>query len=105
MTTAGRRLVDFGCRAALVKGGHREGSDAVDVLVTDSSVQRFSRPRLKTRNTHGTGCTFSAAITACLAKGLDLAAAIGSAKQYIQAAIENAVPLGTGIGPLNHFAN
>jgi hydroxymethylpyrimidine/phosphomethylpyrimidine kinase len=104
MNTAGGRLLEFGCRAALVKGGHRESGDAVDVLVTGSSVQRFSRPRLKTTNTHGTGCTFSAAITACLAKNLDLAAAINSAKQYIQAAIESAVPLGSGIGPLNHFA-
>jgi hydroxymethylpyrimidine/phosphomethylpyrimidine kinase len=104
MTTAARRLLEFGCRAVLVKGGHRESSDAVDVLVTGSLIQRFSRPRLQTRNTHGTGCTFSAAITACLAKGLDIVAAIASAKQYIQAAIETALPLGRGIGPLNHFA-
>ena len=105
MTAAAKRLLEFGCRAALVKGGHRESGDAADVLVTRSSVQRFSRPRLQTRNTHGTGCTFSAAITACLAKGFDLAAAVDRAKQYIQAAIESAVPLGSGIGPLNHFAS
>jgi hydroxymethylpyrimidine/phosphomethylpyrimidine kinase len=104
MSAAARRLLEFGCRAALVKGGHRESDDAVDVLVTGSSVERFSRPRVNTRNTHGTGCTFSAAITACLAKGLDLTVAVASAKQYIQAAIERAVPLGRGIGPLNHFA-
>lgn len=105
MTAAAKRLLEFGCRAALVKGGHRESGDAADVLVTSSSVQRFSRPRLQTRNTHGTGCTFSAAITACLAKGFDLAAAVDRAKQYIQAAIDSAVPLGSGIGPLNHFAS
>lgn len=104
MTAAARRLLEFGCRGVLVKGGHREGGDAVDVLVTRSLVQRFSRPRLQTRNTHGTGCTFSAAITACLAKGLDVVAAIAKAREYIQAAIETAVPLGSGIGPLNHFA-
>jgi len=105
MIAAATRLLEFGCRAALVKGGHRESGDAADVLVTRSSVQRFSRPRLQTRNTHGTGCTFSAAITACLAKGFDLAAAVDRAKRYIQAAIESAVPLGSGIGPLNHFAS
>lgn len=105
MAAAAKRLLEFGCRAVLVKGGHRESGDAADVLVTRSSVQRFSRPRLQTRNTHGTGCTFSAAITACLAKGFDLAAAVDRAKQYIQAAIESAVPLGSGIGPLNHFAS
>jgi hydroxymethylpyrimidine/phosphomethylpyrimidine kinase len=104
MSAAAKRLLEFGCRAALVKGGHRESGDAVDVLVTGSSVERFSRPRVNRRNTHGTGCTFSAAITACLAKGLDLTVAVASAKQYIQAAIEGAVPLGRGIGPLNHFA-
>lgn len=104
MKAAAMRLLGFGCRAALVKGGHRETGDAVDVLVTGSSVERFSRPRVKTGNTHGTGCTFSAAITACLAKGLALAAAVASAKEYIQAVIEGAVPLGRGIGPLNHFA-
>lgn len=104
MTGAARRLLEYGCRGVLVKGGHRESGDAVDVLVTRSLIQRFSRPRLQTRNTHGTGCTFSAAITACLAKGLDVVPAIASAKQYIQAAIETALPLGSGIGPLNHFA-
>jgi len=104
MTAAARRLLEFGCRGVLVKGGHRESGDAVDILVTGSLIQRFSRPRLQTRNTHGTGCTFSAAITACTAKGLDVVTAIAAAKEYIQAAIETAVPLGAGIGPLNHFA-
>jgi hydroxymethylpyrimidine/phosphomethylpyrimidine kinase len=98
------RLLAFGCSAVLVKGGHSRGDQAVDILVTSSSVERFSRQRIPTENTHGSGCTFSAAITACLAKGFNLAAAVAMAKDYVQAAIESAVPLGSGIGPLNHFA-
>jgi hydroxymethylpyrimidine/phosphomethylpyrimidine kinase len=101
---AAHRLLAFGCRAVLIKGGHSGGDQAVDILVTRSSIERFSRRRIATENTHGTGCTFSAAITACLAKGLDLTSAVATAKDYIQVAIESAVPLGSGIGPLNHFA-
>jgi hydroxymethylpyrimidine/phosphomethylpyrimidine kinase len=104
MIDAAHRLLEYGCGAVLVKGGHRARSEAVDVLVTASSVHCFSRPRIHSANTHGTGCTFSAAITACLAKGSELTAAVATAKGYIQAAIESAVPLGSGIGPLNHFA-
>ncbi|MFL6416099.1 MAG: bifunctional hydroxymethylpyrimidine kinase/phosphomethylpyrimidine kinase [Bryobacteraceae bacterium] len=104
LTNAATRILEFGCPAVLVKGGHSESRDALDLLVTSSSIERFSRPRIYTVNTHGTGCTLSAAITACLAKGLSLPAAIEAAKNYVQAAIESAVPLGGGIGPLNHFA-
>jgi hydroxymethylpyrimidine kinase/phosphomethylpyrimidine kinase len=104
MKTAAHNLLESGCRAVLVKGGHRDNTEAVDLLVTASTVERFSRPRVQTKNTHGTGCTFAAAITACLAKGSDLSVAVRVAKDYIQAAIEGAVPLGSGIGPLNHFA-
>lgn len=104
MIAAAQRILEFGCGAVLVKGGHSEGRDAVDILATSSSIERFSGPRIPTRNTHGTGCTFSAAITASLARGSDLSNAVAAAKDYIQAAIESAVPLGSGIGPLNHFA-
>lgn len=104
MRTAAHRLLESGCRAVLLKGGHSNHPEAADILVTRSTVERFSCPRVQTRNTHGTGCTFSAAITACLANGLNLNAAVATAKKYIQAAIENAAALGGGIGPLNHFA-
>jgi hydroxymethylpyrimidine/phosphomethylpyrimidine kinase len=104
MKAAAKRILEFGCGAVLVKGGHGESGDAVDILCTGASIERFSRPRVQTGNTHGTGCTFSAAITACLARGSDLFSAVTAAKQYIQTAIESAVPLGRGIGPLNHFA-
>lgn len=104
MTTAAVRLLDSGCKAVLVKGGHRDG-DAVDILAVGSYLGVLRSSRIQTRNTHGTGCTFSAAITAGLAKGLDLVAAVTNAKGFIQAAIKTAVPLGSGYGPLNHFAH
>jgi hydroxymethylpyrimidine/phosphomethylpyrimidine kinase len=104
MIRAARLLLQSGCGAVLVKGGHAEASEALDFLVTHSHVQRLSSPRIRSANTHGTGCTLSAAITACLAKGWELRAACEAAKAYIQSAIESAVPLGGGIGPLNHFA-
>jgi len=104
MKTAAHRLLDLGCRAVLLKAGHSNNAEAADILITGSIIERFSSPRIQTKNTHGTGCTFSAGIAACLAKGMTLVNAVGTAKKYIQAAIESAVPLGGGIGPLNHFA-
>lgn len=105
MIAAAQFMLDFGCKAVLLKGGHGESGEAADIFVSGVSIERFSRPRILTKNTHGTGCTFSAAIAACLATGSDLRAAVARAKEYIQAAIASAVPLGNGIGPLNHFAN
>ncbi len=81
MITAAHRLLESGCGAVLLKGGHSNDAEAVDILVTRSMVERFSSPRIQTKNTHGTGCTFSAAITACLANGLDLTAAVASGKE------------------------
>lgn len=103
MVRAGERLRGFGCEAVLVKGGHKEG-EPVDVLVGSGFVDRFSGVRIATRHTHGTGCTYSAAITACLASGDGLLLAVKRAKQFVQSAIESAPQLGQGHGPLNHFA-
>lgn len=103
MEEAARRIRGLGCQAVLVKGGHRSG-DAVDILNTATGSKRFSRPRTASRNTHGTGCTFSAAITSLLALGYDLETAVERAKNYISAAIATAPNLGQGCGPLNHFA-
>jgi len=103
MLEAAKRIRDFGCQAVLVKGGHRTG-DAVDVLITAEGWKRFSRPRTTSRNTHGTGCTLSAAITALLALGSELESAVETAKNYISLAIQQAPNLGQGSGPLNHFA-
>ena len=103
MIATARRILDFGCKAVLLKGGHR-AADATDILVTADTVERLSGSRIDTRHTHGTGCIYSAAITAGLAKGDALLAAVRSAKQFIQRAIETAPGLGHGCGPINHFA-
>jgi hydroxymethylpyrimidine/phosphomethylpyrimidine kinase len=103
MCEAAQRLLDLGCRAVLIKGGHRSGS-ALDVLVDNSGVTRFDGKRINTRHTHGTGCTYSAAIAAGLALGHDLQQAVRRAKSFVQSAIETAPGLGRGQGPVNHFA-
>ena len=72
-----------GCHAVLIKGGHGMGDDAVDILVSASGVERFSRPRVATPHSHGTGCTLSAAITALLAQGVALSEAVDRAKAYV----------------------
>jgi hydroxymethylpyrimidine/phosphomethylpyrimidine kinase len=95
-------LIRFGAGAALVKGGHLQGDMVTDVLVTRDSVRRFSRPRLDTSSTHGTGCTLSAAITAGLALGRPLETAVADALDFVHRAIARAPGLGGGHGPLDH---
>jgi len=103
MQDAARRLLDIGCRAVLIKGGHLAG-EPVDILCTAEKITRFAGARVQTTHTHGTGCTYSAAITAGLALGKSLEDAVSSAKRFIQRAIETAPGLGHGYGPVNHFA-
>jgi hydroxymethylpyrimidine/phosphomethylpyrimidine kinase len=104
MERAGRTLIRMGARAALVKGGHLDGDEIVDVLVSEGAVRRFSRPRIDTTSTHGTGCTLSAAIAAGLALGRPLELAVGDALDFVHRAIAAAPGLGRGgHGPLNHF--
>jgi len=102
MEEAGRRLLELGAHAALVKGGHLVGPVMTDVLVTPAGVQRFVRPRLETRSTHGTGCTLSAAVTAGLALGRNLETSVSDALDFVHRAIAQAPGLGRGHGPLNH---
>ena len=102
MVIAGKALLDLGARAALVKGGHLRSDILVDVIVTRDSIERFTRPRLATRATHGTGCTLSAAVTAGLALGNDLEIAVSNAIAYLQLAIRAAPGLGAGNGPVQH---
>lgn len=104
MRQASRKLTTLGPRAVLVKGGHLAG-DAVDVLYQDGVWTEFSSPRIETRHTHGTGCTFSAAVTASLASGFELVEAVRRAKRYITEAIRNNPGLGRGSGPLEHGAS
>lgn len=97
-------LLDHGPDAVLVKGGHLSGvEEAVDVYVDGDRSQTFAAPRIDTKHTHGTGCTYASAIAAHLAKGHDLTDAIGRAKRYVTGAIRHALPLGQGRGPTNHF--
>jgi hydroxymethylpyrimidine kinase/phosphomethylpyrimidine kinase/thiamine-phosphate diphosphorylase len=103
MERAARRLQEMGPRNVLLKGGHLEG-EAVDLLLADDQLHRFPAERLATRNTHGTGCSYSAAIAALLAQGEPLDAAVQRAKIFISEAIRNAVDLGSGHGPVNHWA-
>src|SRR5213078_726202 len=103
MERAGRALVQLGARAALVKGGHLAGDVVVDVLIADGIARRFTRPRLETTSTHGTGCTLSAAVAAGLALGRPLERAVEDALDFVHRAIAAAPGLGQGHGPLNHF--
>jgi hydroxymethylpyrimidine/phosphomethylpyrimidine kinase len=101
METAARRIAARGAAAVLVKGGHLAG-DALDVLFHDGGFHRFRAPRVETRHTHGTGCTYSAAITAGLAQNLPLVQAVANAKRFITLAIQSNPGLGRGCGPVNH---
>jgi hydroxymethylpyrimidine/phosphomethylpyrimidine kinase len=105
MRDQGERLLTLGARAVLMKGGHGTSAESVDLLVQPSGVVRLAVSRIKTKNTHGTGCTLSAAIAAGLAKGLSLEDAVREAKIYVTAAIAGGVSLniGHGAGPLHHF--
>ena len=101
-----RVLAGQGARAVLVKGGHLSGETAQDVLFTEGRVSHFSAPRVKTKNTHGTGCTLSSAIAAHLAKGFGLEQAVQKAKDYLTQALRaaDALDVGQGHGPVHHFA-
>jgi hydroxymethylpyrimidine/phosphomethylpyrimidine kinase len=105
MERAARTLVErLGARAALVKGGHLAGDEIVDVYFDGAGVRRFTHARVHTTSTHGTGCTLSAAIAAALALGDPLEAALERGLDYVTRAIASAPRLGSGHGPLNHFA-
>lgn len=101
---AAYELHRLGARHVIIKGGHEEGKMAADLLFDGECFTEFKSNRIETVNTHGTGCTFSAAITAGLADGLSVPLAADRAKQFIQAAIENDLKIGSGHGPTNHWA-
>jgi hydroxymethylpyrimidine/phosphomethylpyrimidine kinase len=103
MKEAAAIIARLGARSVLVKGGHLEGA-AVDVLYWNGEFSEYRAPRVRTVHTHGTGCTYSACITAELAKGRSLCDAVGFAKQFITEAIETNPGLGKGSGPVNHHA-
>ncbi|MDD5713079.1 MAG: bifunctional hydroxymethylpyrimidine kinase/phosphomethylpyrimidine kinase, partial [Smithellaceae bacterium] len=107
MKDAARVIHGLGARNVVVKGGHLgdgTSDEAIDVLYDGKSFHRFVRERIKTQDTHGTGCTFSAALATYLGQGMDVPAAVQSAQDYIQEAIRYAWRIGAGHGPTNHLA-
>jgi hydroxymethylpyrimidine kinase/phosphomethylpyrimidine kinase len=102
MRRAAALLREMGARAVLVKGGHLTGGEAVDLLDDGGRVELFRAPRIETNATHGTGCTLAAAISACLARGMNLTHAVGAAKHFVTEAIRRSPQLGRGFSPVRH---
>eukprot|EP00439_Symbiodinium_sp_Y106_P087429 s1_g52.t1 len=96
-------LMGLGPSAVLVKGGHGQGADVHDVLVTEASIEVMSSPRIDTVHTHGTGCTLASAIAALLSQGAPMRDAVSIARDYVHEAIATAPGFGKGHGPLNHM--
>jgi hydroxymethylpyrimidine/phosphomethylpyrimidine kinase len=99
---AARAIHELGAAAVVVKGGHRQG-DAVDILFDGREYHEYRSARIATKHTHGTGCTFAAAVAAGLATGLGIRESVAEAKAYLTGAIAAAVPIGGGISPVHHF--
>lgn len=102
MEEAARKIHALGPRYVLLKGGHLK-TDATDILFDGGTFEHFVTPRIDTHNTHGTGCTLSAAIAANLARGFSVQEAVSHGKQYIHTAIEHSFSIGKGVGPVHHF--
>ena len=102
MKVASKIIYDMGCKNVLIKGGHAIG-DAIDVLYDGEEYYYYKSRRINTKNTHGTGCTFSSAITANLALGMTMPNSVNKAKKYITTAIEHSLNIGKGHGPTHHF--
>ena len=102
MKKAGYKILELGPKYVLMKGGHLEG-DAIDVLIGKDTFKVYKQERLNRKNTHGTGCTLSAAITSHLALGYSIDEAVELSKSYITEAIRNSFDIGKGIGPVHHF--
>ncbi len=100
---AAEAIVGLGARAVVVKGGHRQAAEALDLLYDGAAFREYSAPWIETTSTHGTGCTFASAIAAYLARGDPLAEAVGRAKEYLTEALRRAYPIGGGHGPVHHF--
>jgi hydroxymethylpyrimidine/phosphomethylpyrimidine kinase len=104
MRAAAQRIQQMGCRAVLVKGGGMAGQmRGVDIWFDGNRLETLSAASVDTKNTHGTGCTLSAAIAANLAKGKDLFSAVSLAKDYVTTALKYSLSIGSGSGPVGHF--
>ena len=102
-SSAAKMIVDMGVTSVIVKGGHLIDNEAIDIFYDGKNFREYRSPRIETKNTHGTGCTFSSAIAAGLARGIELTDAIGKAKEYVTEAIRTNLNIGHGHGPLNHL--
>lgn len=102
METAAKLIYAMGCKSVLVKGGHADG-DAIDILYDGKEYYHFETPRIHTKNTHGTGCTFSSAIASNLALGKTMSEAVSCGKKYVTTAIKHSLAIGKGNGPTHHF--
>lgn len=102
MEQAAKCIYELGAKNVLVKGGHATG-DALDILYDGERFYHFSAERINTKNTHGTGCTYSSAIASNLALGLPLEEAVKRAKEYVTTAIRHSLAIGKGCGPIHHF--
>ena len=104
MKTVAEKIHSLGAKNVLVKGGHlAENLPAVDIFFDGETFEELVSERIETKNTHGTGCTFSAAVCAFLAKGMPLSVSLENSKAFITEAIRNSLEIGKGHGPLNHF--
>jgi len=101
---AANSIFQLGAKNVVIKGGHDQGNEVTDLLFDGDAYHLYSSPRINTKHTHGTGCTFAAAITAELAKGRSIHESVETAKFFIQAAIEDSLGIGSGHGPTNHLA-
>jgi hydroxymethylpyrimidine/phosphomethylpyrimidine kinase len=102
MERAAEKIGEMGSKYVIVKGGHR-AEDATDILYDGKEIFYFPAERINTNNTHGTGCTYSAALAACIAQGMSMTDAVGRVKQYITGGIINSLSIGKGSGPVDHF--
>lgn len=102
MKVAGKKILELGPKYVLMKGGHLDG-DAVDVLIGENTFEVYKQERINRKNTHGTGCTLSSAITSHLALGYEIEKAVALSKEYITEAIRHSFDIGKGVGPVNHF--
>ena len=103
MQTAADAILKLGAQKIVVKGGHLGSEFATDILYDGQEYKQLQTRRVATKNTHGTGCTFSSAIAANLALGQEFFNAVTFAKTYISGAIEHALDIGQGFGPTHHF--
>ncbi|GAA0124384.1 bifunctional hydroxymethylpyrimidine kinase/phosphomethylpyrimidine kinase [Clostridium sp. CTA-19] len=102
MEISAKKIYKMGCKNVIIKGGYGSGN-ALDILYDGNKFYHFDNPRINTKNTHGTGCTFSSAIAANLALGLNIQESVSEAKKYVTTAIEHSLDIGKGNGPTHHF--